>query len=53
MELSFEIWNGEEHIIPQLVVIMEDFGDWCKVPIVADVEITKTNWAEKEGYYHA
>jgi len=26
---------------------MEDI-DWMTVPVVADVEVTHTNWAEKE-----
>ena len=47
-ELSFEIYNGEEFLIPILVEIMEDI-DWMVVPVVADLELTKTSWAEKES----
>jgi DNA polymerase-1 len=46
-ELSFEIYKGEEFLIPAIKKIMEDV-DWMTVPVVADVEITTTNWAEKE-----
>lgn len=47
-ELSFEIANGEEFLVPLLKQIMEQV-DWMTVPVVADVEVTKTNWAEKEN----
>ena len=47
-ELSFEIYKGEEFLIPAIKKIMEDV-DWMTVPVVADVEVTKTNWAEKEN----
>jgi DNA polymerase I len=46
-ELSFEIYKGEEFLIPAIKKIMEDV-DWMTVPVVADVEVTKTNWADKE-----
>lgn len=46
-ELSFEIYNGEEFLIPTIKKIMEAV-DWMTVPVVADVEVTHTNWAEKE-----
>lgn len=48
-ELQFEIAEGEEHIIQELKAIMEDTGDMFIVPIVADVETTRTNWEEKEN----
>lgn len=47
-ELSFEIYNGEEFLVPVIKKIMEDV-DWMTIPVVADVEKTKTNWAEKEN----
>ena len=46
-ELSFEIYNGEEFLIPVIKQIMEDV-DWMTIPVVADVEKTTTNWADKE-----
>ena len=47
-ELSFEIYEDEEFLIPIIKEIMEDV-DWMIVPVVADVEKTKTSWAEKES----
>lgn len=47
-ELQFEIATGEEHLIPKLKEIMENVGNNFVVPIVSDVETTKTNWNEKE-----
>ena len=46
-ELSFEVYKGEEFLIPTIKKMMEDV-DWMTVPVVADVEVTHTNWAEKE-----
>ena len=46
-ELSFEVYTGEEFLIPTIKKMMEDV-DWMTVPVVADVEVTHTNWAEKE-----
>lgn len=45
-ELSFEFYKGEEFLIPLIKQIMENV-DWMVVPAVSDLEITKTNWAEK------
>ena len=47
-EMSFEIADGEEFLVPLLKQIMEQV-DWMTVPVVADVEVTTTNWAEKEN----
>ena len=46
-ELQFEIWKGEEHLIPRLLEFMED-TKWSLIPIIADVEVTYTNWRDKE-----
>jgi len=46
-ELSFEIYKGEEFLVQELKEIMEDV-DWMTIPVVADPEVTYTNWAEKE-----
>ena len=46
-ELQFEVWKGEEYLIPQIKKIMETH-EWHLVPIVADVEYTETNWSEKK-----
>lgn len=45
-ELSFEGYAGEEEHIVKLKEIMEYYPDTL-VPIVADMEITTTTWAEK------
>lgn len=48
-ELALEIAPGEEDTVPKKVKeLMESVGDvikWC--PMVAEVEMTDTNWAEK------
>lgn len=46
-EMSFEIFKGEEHILFDIQKIMQTFDDTL-VPIVADLEITTTTWAEKQ-----
>lgn len=48
-ECVFEIWEGEEFIIPQLKEIMQQL-EGSLIPILADVEITKTTWDEKVDY---
>ena len=45
-ECSFEIAPGEAHILHDLKKIMEDFPG-ARVPIVADLELTTTTWADK------
>ena len=45
-ELSWEMYKGEEHEAFTFQHIMEDWED-TYVPIVADMEITTTTWAEK------
>ena len=46
-ELSFEVYKGEEYLIPKIQEIMQDC-DWMNVPVVADLEMTTTSWADKE-----
>lgn len=46
-ELSFELYKGEEFLLPLIKQIMEDV-DWMIIPTVSDLEVTKTNWAEKK-----
>lgn len=46
-ELQFLIYDGEEWIYPHIKRIMEDV-DWMKVPVVVDLEITETTWADKQ-----
>lgn len=46
-EMSFEIYDGEEFLIEKIKSIMEDVPRMI-VPVVAEVETTTTNWAEKD-----
>ncbi|RYI30487.1 DNA polymerase I [Bacillus infantis] len=46
-ELQFLVYKGEEWIFPYIKQIMEDV-DWMKVPVVVDLEITETTWADKK-----
>ena len=48
-ELMFEIWKGEELLIPEILKIMQGH-DWHYVPIVSDVEIATDTWATKEEW---
>jgi DNA polymerase-1 len=45
-ELQFEIPENEDWLVPKIKEIMESTTD-IMVPIVAEVEFTSTNWAEK------
>lgn len=50
-ELIFLVPNGEEKYVKELKHIMEDTLDTIKnVPMIAEVEMSTTNWAEKKGY---
>lgn len=46
-ELQFEVWKGEEFLIPQILQLMQGH-DWHMVPIVSDVEIAEESWADKK-----
>ena len=48
-ELALEIAPEEESFVPQKIQeLMESIGDTIKyVPMVAEIEMTDTNWAEK------
>jgi len=46
-ELQFLVYEGEEWIFPHIKQIMEDV-DWMKVPVVVDLELTETTWADKK-----
>jgi DNA polymerase-1 len=48
-ELQFEVWKGEEFLIPQILDIMQGH-DWHEIPIVADVEVTFNTWADKSDW---
>ncbi|GFN32391.1 DNA polymerase [Paenibacillus xylaniclasticus] len=46
-EIQFLIADGEEWIYPHIKQIMEDV-EWMQVPVVVDLELTETSWAEKK-----
>ena len=46
-EISYEIYPGEEEHVKEFQRIMQKF-EGSYVPIVADLEFTTTNWADKE-----
>jgi DNA polymerase-1 len=46
-ELQFLVYEGEEWIFPHIKAIMEDV-DWMQVPVVVDLEISETTWADKK-----
>ena len=45
-EISFEIAEGEEQHVYKFKEIMQEF-DGSYVPVIADLEFTKTTWGEK------
>ena len=50
-ELIFLVPKGEEKYVKQLKQMMEDTYDVIKnIPMVSDVEMSTTNWAEKVDY---
>lgn len=50
-ELAIEVAPGEEDEVPKKIKeFMESVNDVIKwIPMVAEVEMTKTNWADKKG----
>lgn len=48
-EIVFEIYKGEEFVIPELKKIMETF-DELPIPLKSEVEITTTTWDAKAEY---
>lgn len=50
-ELQLSIPKDEEWIVPVIKGIMDDNGSRINtLPMICDVEVTNTNWAEKEDY---
>lgn len=46
-ELIFEIADGEEHIVKDILKIMAD-QQWSKIPFIAEPEMFTTRWSEKK-----
>ena len=50
-EIQVEIVEGEEWIIPQIKAIMDSNDEYMgTLPMLCDIEISETNWAEKRDY---
>lgn len=47
-EIIVRIHNDEEYLVPKIKAIMEDVPEVPWVPMVAEVEWTSTNWADKQ-----
>lgn len=47
-EVQFITYDDELHLIPKLQKIMQSWDVY--IPIVADAELTRTYWSEKEDY---
>lgn len=47
-EIQFITYDDELHLLPKLKEIMETWE--APIPIVADIELTRTYWTEKEDY---
>ena len=47
-EVQFITYDDELHLLPKLKAIMEEWD--APIPIVADMEITRTYWSDKEDY---
>ena len=46
-ELSFELAEGEEHVLFEIQKLMQEFTGTL-VPIVCDLEVSTTTWSDKE-----
>ena len=51
-EIQIELFEGEEYILPEIKKLMEA-QTFSEIPILSDIEITSTNWAEKKLYKEA
>lgn len=50
-EIIFSVKKGEEHLVSKLKEIMEDANIIMpQVPMVAEIEYTESNWADKVDY---
>jgi DNA polymerase-1 len=47
-ELVFEVYEGEQHVIPKIKAMMEHTPG-VLIPIIAEIEKTNTCWADKKG----
>lgn len=50
-ELQIQVVDGEEWVIPQIKAILDNNNEFIDtLPMLCDIEITRTNWADKEEY---
>ena len=50
-EIIFVIYDDEEFLVPEINRIMNDNKKYLKyVPLISEIEYTKTSWADKENY---
>lgn len=50
-EIIFVIYDDEEFLVPEINKIMNDNKKYLKyVPLISEIEYTKTSWADKENY---
>jgi DNA polymerase-1 len=51
-EIQFAVKHGEEHIIKDIVNILQDNRDFIpNIPMIVGVEVSQTNWAEKRDIH--
>ena len=51
-EIQFAVKHGEEHIIKDIVNILQDNRDFIpNIPMTVGVEVSQTNWAEKRDIH--
>lgn len=51
-EIVVRIHKDEMHLIEKIKAIMDDVPEVPWVPMICEVEYTKTNWADKEAWEH-
>jgi DNA polymerase I len=47
-EIQFSIHKDEQHIVQELMKIMQEAFKWSLVPVTAGVEVTHTDWSSKK-----
>jgi DNA polymerase I len=49
-EIVFRIADEEQWVVPIIKAIMEDVPEVPWIPMVCEVEVSSTNWADKKGW---
>lgn len=50
-EIVVRVHNSELHLVEEIKAIMDNVPEVPWVPMICEVEYTKTNWADKEEYH--